>query len=135
MSFLRTSSTAHSISTTRILLQNICQRLLVRRRLRFRCSCVMLIGIFHHHLNLFSNVGWLAVNFVILGEIVTRFRTQYSRLSRKLCMFLRASFCSVINRCSRYHNFLHLRKSWMSMSWPVYIESFIGRYTPCGPRC
>ena len=38
----------------------------------------------------------LAVNFVVLGEIITRLGTQYSRLSPKLCMFLRASFSSVL---------------------------------------
>ena len=34
----------------------------------------------------------LAVNFVVLGEIIKRLGSQYSRLSPKWCMFLRLSF-------------------------------------------
>jgi hypothetical protein len=48
--------------TRTLLLQNVRWRLLVRRRLQFRCTYVTLIEIFHRrrrlNLNLSSNIGW-----------------------------------------------------------------------------
>ena len=43
-------------------LQGTRQRLLICRRLRFRCTCVMSIQIFCHRLNLSSNIGWLCLS-------------------------------------------------------------------------
>ena len=59
-SFLRVFLTVRSM--TRTPLQNVRRKLLVRRRLQFRCTCATLIGIFRRRrrrrLNLSSNIGW-----------------------------------------------------------------------------
>jgi hypothetical protein len=68
--FLTVRSTTHIL-----LLPYVHRRLLARRRLQFRCTCVTLIGIFRRHrrLNLSSSAGWLFTNTASNADITRCF--------------------------------------------------------------